>query len=149
MEKIKKEITISLIIILFALIEAKTRLWSGYAPNLLLLGLICLTGSVTILELLFYTLIGFLFLAGPVISQELLVIIVIVSFFHFLRLFVFGPSTLLTPFFSAAAILLFYLETIGFAVFMSPLFLLEICLVSVLFGFVPVVLLSRFPSMRS
>ncbi|MEK7094272.1 MAG: hypothetical protein AAB903_02965 [Patescibacteria group bacterium] len=145
----KKEITLSLFIIVLALIEAKARLWSGYAPNLLLVGLVGLSGSIGIIELLFYTLLGFLFLAGPIVSEEILVVVVIVAFVHFLRLFVFGPSPLLTPLFSVAAIFVFYLETVGFTFISNPLFIFEMCLVSVIFGFLSELIIARLREQHS
>jgi hypothetical protein len=132
----KKGLLLTLFTILVAVVETKARLWSGYAPNLLLSGLIGLTGALSLTELLFYIFLGFLSLSGPVFSQELLVAIVVVGFIHFLRLFVFGQSILLVPLFSIVGILIFYLETIGFEVFTAPLFIFEICLVSLFMSLV-------------
>ncbi|MEK7188127.1 MAG: hypothetical protein AAB691_04765 [Patescibacteria group bacterium] len=145
---IRKEITLSLFIILLAVLESKTRLWSGNTPNLLIPGLIGLGAVIPGLELIFYTLLGFLFLAGPVASQELLVALVIIVFAHFLRLFVFGPSPVLAPVFSALGIIIFYLETVGSIFLFQPLFLFEIILMSCLISFLPTLILSYLESSR-
>lgn len=128
----KRGFLLFLLIILFALLQSKMILWSGYSPDLLLMSLIALSGIIPIINLLILTLCGFLIVAGPVLSSELITILVIVSFSHFLRLFVLGNSPLLSPLLASAGVSLFYLGTVGLVFFTAPLFLFEIIILSVL-----------------
>ncbi len=128
----KKGFILLFLTILLALLQLKMVLWSGYAPDLLLMGLIALSGGIPIINLLILTLCGFLVVAGPVISVELITILVIVSFSHFLRLFVLGHSPLLSPLLASLGVSLFYLGTVGIAFFTAPLFLFEILVMSLL-----------------
>lgn len=118
--------------ILLAFLQLKMVLWSGYVPDLLLMGLIALSGLIPIINLLIFAICGFFIVAGPIISIELVTILVIVSFSHFLRLFVLGHSPLLSPLLASAGVSLFYLGTVGLVFFTAPLFLLEIVILSAL-----------------
>lgn len=127
---IDKYVPLFLGILFLAFLELKLRLFSGYAPDLFFMGILSLAGFSSLLFLIFLTLIGFFIVAGPMISSQLIAMLVVISFVHFLRLSVFGRSALLTPAFVFIGVSAFYLITVGLVFFTSPLFLIELLVAS-------------------